>query len=70
MIVLNSAKKIGQFVRRVRLNERISQEELAYKVNVSQTSLSRCERGKSQLALSKMILNKMRALNDFKKYLI
>ena len=38
-------KKLGQAIKAARLNEKISQEELAAKVNVDRTYISLLERG-------------------------
>lgn len=44
-------KKIGEKIRNLRESKYMTQEELAQKINISQTMLSKIERGENPLSL-------------------
>jgi transcriptional regulator with XRE-family HTH domain len=67
---LPNSKKLGEKIRGLRITEKMSQEELAFRINVSQSVLSRAERGASKKGVEKMVLNKIKTLKQFQKYFI
>ena len=48
-------KQIGQRIRRARMSAGISQEDLAYKLNISATFMGSLERGERNLTVTRML---------------